>query len=84
MKEKIIIYGTPWCGDTRRAKTVFEEYKVDYEWINIDKDKASEEKVKEINKGFRSVPTIIFPDGSILVEPSNETLIGKFFELGLI
>jgi len=81
---KIIMYGTPWCGDTVRARRVLDENQIDYEWINIDKDKDAEKLVKEINKGFRSVPTIIFSDGSILVEPNKETLKNKLIELGLI
>lgn len=82
--EKIIMYGTTWCGDSIRAKKLFEDYQIEFEWINIDKNKDGEKRVKEINKGFKSVPTIIFPDGSILVEPDKETLKKKFLELGLI
>lgn len=82
--EKIIMYGTTWCGDSIRAKKLFEEYQIEFEWINIDKDKDGEKRVKEINNGYKSVPTIIFPDGSILVEPNKETLKNKFLELGLV
>jgi mycoredoxin len=82
--KKIVMYGTTWCGDTRRAKKIFEEYKIDFEWINIDKDPEGAERVKEINNGNKSVPTIIFPDESILVEPGKETLKNKFIELGLV
>ena len=77
MEKEIILYGTRWCGDTRRAKKVFEKMKVDFQWIDIDKDKNAESFVKETNNGFRSVPTIIFPDGSILVEPKNDVLEEK-------
>jgi len=84
METKIIMYGTTWCGDTIRAKNLFEEYQIEFKWINIDKDKDGEKRVKEINKGYKSVPTIIFPDGSILVEPDKETLKKKFLELGLV
>jgi mycoredoxin len=73
----IRVYGTKWCGDTRRALRILDERKVAYDWINIDQDKAAETFVKETNRGYRSVPTIIFPDESILVEPSNQELIGK-------
>lgn len=82
--KKIRMYGTPWCGDTLRAKKVFEEYKIEYDWININKDQEAENIVKDINKGFRSVPTIIFPDESILVEPSKQTLVDKLKSLGFI
>ncbi len=81
---KILMYGTVWCGDTIRAKRLFEKYKVDFDWINIDKDPEGVQRVKEINNGYKSVPTIIFPDGSILVEPDDEILKNKFIELGLV
>ena len=81
---KITMYGTPWCGDTIRAKRVFEEYNVEYDWININKDPNGEKIVKEINNGFKSVPTIIFPDQSILVEPDKQTLVDKLKSLKII
>ena len=81
---KIIMYGTTWCGDSRRAKRFFEDNKIEFEFINIDKDPSAEIRVKEINKGYKSVPTIIFPDGSILVEPDNQTLKQKLTDLGFL
>ena len=81
--EKISVYGTRWCGDSRRALKLLDERNIDYEWINIDKDKAGEKFVKETNQGNRSVPTIVFPDKSILVEPSNQSLNEKLDALGL-
>jgi glutaredoxin len=80
---QIKVYGTRWCGDTRRALRIFDERKVPYQWIDIDQDKQGEKIVKDINNGNRSVPTIVFPDESVLVEPRNETLIKKFDSLGL-
>ena len=76
----IIVYGTNWCGDCLRTRRVLEKREIEYEWINIDRDKQAEQFVLEHNKGIRSVPTIVFPDGSILVEPSDVEL-GK--KLGL-
>jgi glutaredoxin-like protein len=74
---KITVYGTNWCGDCIRTKLFFKRNNIDYKWVNIDHDKDAEKFVKETNKGFRSVPTIIFPDGSILVEPSTSMLAKK-------
>ncbi len=74
---KIIMYGTTWCYDTRRARTIFDQNNIPYEWIDIDQDPEARKRVEEINHGFRSVPTILFPDGSILVEPSNQALKHK-------
>jgi len=74
---QIIIYGTHWCGDAKRALKILDERLVDYKWIDIDKDKIGEDFVIQTNNGFRSVPTIIFPDGSIMVEPKDADLISK-------
>ncbi|MBA4384671.1 MAG: NrdH-redoxin [Anaerolinea sp.] len=76
--QKIKMYGTTWCGDTRRARQFFADNQIDYEWIDIDKDKAAAEYVMSVNKGCKSVPTILFPDGSLLVEPSSYQLKIKF------
>ncbi len=74
---KIIMYGTTWCGSTRRARRVFEEEKIDYDWVDIDKDESAARYVESVANGFRSVPTIVFPDGEILVEPSTYQLREK-------
>ncbi len=79
--DKIKIYGTTWCGTSRRVVRTFDEYQIDYDFINIDQDPEAEKLVIETNKGFRSVPTIFFPDGSILVEPRNQALIDKLESL---
>jgi mycoredoxin len=73
-EEKIIIYGVSWCPDCVRARKFFHQNNIGYEFINIDHDKSGENFVITTNKGMRSVPTIVFPDGSILVEPSNQRL----------
>jgi mycoredoxin len=77
-------YGAMWCGDTRRARSWFDNNNVAYEWIDVEKNKEAEELVKSVNNGFRSIPTIIFADGSRLVEPSARKLEEHARRLGLI
>lgn len=76
-EKKIVMYSTSWCGDCHRAKYILNEYGIDY--INIDVDEYPEEveTIKRLNDGNRRVPTIVFPDGSVLVEPSNRVLAEK-------
>jgi mycoredoxin len=76
--EKIKMYVTTWCGDCRFAKRWFDTHGVPYEAINIEEDEDAAEIVQRINGGNRSVPTILFPDGSILVEPGPRELAAKF------
>jgi mycoredoxin len=80
-EKKIVIYGTTWCGDTRRARRVFDDNHIAYDWIDIDQDMEARKFVESVNNGYRSVPTIIFPDGSRMVEPSTTELMKR---LGII
>ena len=73
----IVFYGTSWCPDCTMARGVLDQQGIPYQLIDVDEDPAASAYVKQVNRGFRSVPTIVFPDGSILVEPSRSQLIQK-------
>ncbi len=75
--EWIILFGTSWCPRTAQARKILVDSGVQYTWCDIEEDPAGCVYVEKVNKGNRSVPTILFPDGSILVEPSNEELEKK-------
>ena len=74
MSDQIKVYGAPWCPDCRRSKQFFGELRVPYDWIDIDKDDSAAAFVREKNDGKQIIPTIIFPDGTVLAEPSNDEL----------
>ena len=74
---KTKMYGAPWCPDCRRAKQFLGEQRVHYEWIDVDKDPHGLKYVQEVNDGKQIIPTIVFDDGSILVEPTNAELATK-------
>lgn len=73
----ITIFGTWWCGDCTWVRRYFDKNHIAYTWIDIDTDEPGEEFVITTNHGMRSVPTIVFSDGSILVEPTSDELQGK-------
>jgi thioredoxin reductase (NADPH) len=76
--KEIIIYSTVWCPDCKRAKKFFGEQRIPYINVDIEQDPKAMAYVEKINGGKRVVPTIVFPDGSMLVEPSNAELAEKF------
>ena len=76
-----MVYGTAWCGDCRRALRVLDQHQTRYHYVDIEIDDVARNYVEQINQGYRSVPTILFPDGSVLVEPSSALLAQK---LGLL
>jgi mycoredoxin len=75
---QIVMYAVEWCPDCRRAKFFFKRKKIDVLEVDVSSDKKAEAFVKELNHGNRSVPTIIFPDGSMMVEPSSADLEARF------
>jgi glutaredoxin-like protein len=83
-KDQITMYGADWCGDCRRSKRLFEELNVEYTMIDTDADLIAADKVMEINGGAKSIPVIVFSDGTHLTEPSDNDLKAKLVSLGII
>jgi thioredoxin reductase (NADPH) len=75
--QEILIYSTTWCSDCKRAKKFFGEHRIPYTNIDIEENPAGMAYVEEVNNGKRIIPTIVFPDGSLLIEPSNAELAEK-------
>jgi thioredoxin reductase (NADPH) len=74
---QVTVYGAYWCPDCRRSKKFLGEQFVPYRWVDIEQDKDGEAYVLRANAGKRIIPTIVFADGSFLVEPSNAELARK-------
>lgn len=74
---QITIYSTVWCPDCKRAKRFFAENRIPYMNIDIEQDPHGMSFVEKVNHGMHIIPTIVFPDGSILSEPSNAQLAEK-------
>jgi len=72
--KEIVVYSTVWCPDCKRAKKFFGEQRIPYVNVDIEQDPEAMAFVEKVNNGKRIIPTIVFPDGSILVEPSNAEL----------
>lgn len=73
----ITVYGAHWCPDCRRSKMFLGEHQIPYHWVDIEEDAEAERFVMEKNNGKRIIPTIVFRDGSFLVEPINAQLADK-------
>lgn len=78
---KIIMYGTVWCSDCHRSRQILDDRAIDYVHIDIDRHPEARALVAHINDGQARVLTIVFPDGSLLVEPSNRELVLKLESL---
>lgn len=76
-KQNLTVYGATWCPDAQRSRRFLDENRVPYQWHDIDEEPEAKAFVREANQGTIILPTIIFPDGSMLVEPSNAQLAEK-------
>jgi mycoredoxin len=75
---QIVIYATEYCSDCIRAKKFFEVNSIPHLQVGLEGNPEATEFVIQVNNGYRSVPTIVCPDGSILVEPDWDELKAKF------
>ena len=80
----IDLYGAEWCRDCRRSKALLDSLNVKYNYIDVEADKSASEKVIAINGGMRSIPVIVFEDGTHLTEPSDPDLKAKLESLSII
>ena len=73
----LIVYGASWCPDCRRAKQFLASHRVAYDWIDLEEHPEKSAEVEARNAGKRIIPTIVFPDGTFLAEPSNDELADR-------
>jgi mycoredoxin len=66
----VTIYSTVWCGWCRRLKAQMERAGIDFREVDIEEDPAAAELVMSVNGGMQTVPTLVFPDGSALANPT--------------
>jgi thioredoxin reductase (NADPH) len=76
--DTLVVYSTVWCPDCKRAKQFLGDHRIPYQNVDIEQDAAAMALVERLNDGKRVIPTIVFPDGSVFIEPSNAQLAEKF------
>ncbi len=71
---ELTVYTTKWCGDCHFTKRLLSEWGVPYREVDIAEDDQARELVRRATRGYLSVPTLVFGDGRVLVEPSRAEL----------
>ncbi|MCX6421415.1 MAG: glutaredoxin family protein [Actinobacteria bacterium] len=79
----VVVYGAEWCGDCRRSKAQLERLGVEFVYRDVAANDADKDEAIAIS-GRQSIPVIVLPDGSHLVEPSNPQLESELRRLSLI
>ena len=70
MSQRVMMYTTPWCGFCRRLKGQLAREGIEVAEIDIERDPAAADYVMSVNGGMQTVPTVVFPDGTALTNPS--------------
>ena len=68
----LTVYGASWCGDCRNTQRYLEAVGAEYRYIDLGVDTAAQALLDAA--GYRAIPIVVTPDGTILIEPSQREL----------
>ena len=81
MSGQLIMYSTSWCGYCRNLKRQLAREGIDISEVDIEHDQAAADYVMSVNGGNQTVPTLLFPDGTALVNPSAAQVRARLAEV---
>ncbi len=71
----LVVYGTSWCPDVKRTRAVLDALDQPYIYLDIDTDATARRAVRTLQRGHKRIPTVVWPDGRWLAEPSGDQLL---------
>ncbi|HLI37486.1 MAG TPA: mycoredoxin [Streptosporangiaceae bacterium] len=77
----LTMYTTPWCGFCKRLKRQLASEGIEIAEVDIERDPAAAEYVMSVNGGNQTVPTVVFPDGDVMVNPSAAQVKDRMTQL---
>ncbi len=73
----IRVAGTQWSASSHNVKEFLARSQIPYQWLDIERDEEARELVESSSEERPRLPTLFFPDGSILVNPDLHALADK-------
>jgi len=83
MTQPLTMYTTTWCGYCRRLKSQLAREGIEITEVDIEREPDAAEYVMSVNGGFQTVPTVLFPDGSSLTNPSARAVRQRMEDLAV-
>ena len=78
MNTKLIVYGHEYCAGAMYLKSYLNKNAIDYEWRDIvNGDPRFKDELRLLARGYLSVPTVVFPNGEVLVEPNPKEVLAR-------
>lgn len=84
MAQPLTMYTATWCAFCRRLKRQLARDGIEMAEIDIEKEPGAAEYVMSVNGGFQTVPTVVFPDGSALTNPSAAAVKQRLTDLAAL
>jgi mycoredoxin len=84
MIQPLTMYTTPWCGYCKRLKRQLAADDIEIAEVDIEQDHEAADFVMSVNRGFQTVPTVVFPDGSALTNPTAALVKARLLELAAL
>jgi mycoredoxin len=81
MTQPLTMYTTTWCAFCKRLKRQLAADGIEIAEVDIEQDPAAADFVMSVNGGFQTVPTVVFPDGSALTNPSAAAVKERLHQL---
>lgn len=81
MAQPLTMYTTTWCAFCRRLKSQLATEGIEILEVNIEEDQSAADYVMSVNGGCQTVPTVVFPDGSALTNPSAKAVVQRLGDL---
>jgi len=75
------MYTTQWCGFCRNLKNQLARVGIEMAEVDIERDPAAADFVMSVNGGNQTVPTVVFPDGSVMTNPSANQVRARLADL---
>ena len=66
----VTLFTTTWCGYCRRLKSQMQREGIGFTEVDIEQEPETAQFVMSVNGGNRTVPTLLFPDGSAATNPT--------------
>jgi mycoredoxin len=79
--QPLTMYTTSWCAFCRRLKSQLAAEGIEIAEVNIEEVPGAADYVMSVNGGFQTVPTMVFPDGSTMTNPSAADVKQRLGEL---
>jgi thioredoxin reductase (NADPH) len=75
--EGIRVIGMRWSPPAHQTKEFLARNQLPYRWLDIETDDEAQQLMEQIGADGRSLPVVVFPDGTTLMRPSMSEIAAK-------